>query len=123
MLLPLFFFCKSILFLYVYYSSEYNRWYMKLPIYPFDNTFQGAYIEEEVIMTKYIHNIFKSYFIEQLVVYCYEQLFQLRILISRVVYMMTGKEINSFQPVEAVPCIRNAFSDNSRDDMPYELLY
>lgn len=48
-------------------------------------------------MAKYIRNIFKSYFIEQLVVYCYEQLEQLRILLSGVVYMMTGKEINSFQ--------------------------
>lgn len=48
-------------------------------------------------MTKYIHNIFKSYFIEQLLIYCYEQLLQLQILISGVVYILTGKDINSFQ--------------------------
>ena len=48
-------------------------------------------------MAKYIHNIFNSYFVEQLFVYCYEQLEQLRILLSGVVYMATGKEINSFQ--------------------------
>ena len=48
-------------------------------------------------MRKYISNIFKSYFIEQLVVYCYEQLLQLQILISGVVYMLTGKEVSSFQ--------------------------
>ena len=96
MLLPLFF-CKSIFFLYVYYSSEYNRWCMKLPIYPFDNTFQGAYLEEEIIMRKYVYNIFNAYFIEQLFIYCYEQLEQLRILLSGVIYMTTGKEVNSFQ--------------------------
>ena len=48
-------------------------------------------------MTKYIRNIFKSYFIEQLVVYCYEQLLQLQILLSGVIFMLTGKDINSFQ--------------------------
>lgn len=44
MLLPLFFFVK-VFFLYVYYSSEYNKGYMKLLIYPFDNTFQGAQLK------------------------------------------------------------------------------
>lgn len=48
-------------------------------------------------MRKYISNIFNSYFVEQLFVYCYEQLEQLRILLSGVVYMMTGKEVSSFQ--------------------------
>ena len=48
-------------------------------------------------MKKYIYNIFNSYFISQLFVYCYEQLEQFRILLSGVVYMLTGKEINSFQ--------------------------
>ena len=48
-------------------------------------------------MRKYVYNIFNAYFIEQLVVYCYEQLLQLQILIFGVVYMITGKEINSFQ--------------------------
>ena len=48
-------------------------------------------------MRKYVYNIFNAYFIEQLFVYCYEQLEQLRILLSGVVYMITGKEINSFQ--------------------------
>ena len=48
-------------------------------------------------MKKYIKNIFNSYFIEQLFVYCYEQLLQLQILLSGVIYMLTGKEINSFQ--------------------------
>lgn len=48
-------------------------------------------------MKKYVYNIFNSYFVEQLVVYCYEQLLQLQILISGVVFMLTGKEINSFQ--------------------------
>lgn len=48
-------------------------------------------------MKKYVYNIFNSYFIEQLVVYCYEQLLQLQILISGVVYILTGKDINSFQ--------------------------
>lgn len=48
-------------------------------------------------MRKYVYNIFNAYFIEQLVVYCYEQLLKLQILISGVVYMITGKEINSFQ--------------------------
>ena len=48
-------------------------------------------------MRKYICNIFNSYFVSQLFVYCYEQLEQLRILLSGVVYMITGKEINSFQ--------------------------
>lgn len=48
-------------------------------------------------MKKYIYNIFNSYFSQQLLAYCYEQLLQLQILISGVVYMITGKEINSFQ--------------------------
>lgn len=48
-------------------------------------------------MKKYVYNIFNSYFTEQLFAYCYEQLLQLQILISGVVYMLTGKEINSFQ--------------------------
>ena len=48
-------------------------------------------------MHKYVYNIFNSYFIEQLFVYCYEQLEQLRILLSGVIYMLTGKDINSFQ--------------------------
>ena len=48
-------------------------------------------------MRKCISNIFNSYFIEQLFVYCYEQLEQLRILLSGVIYMMTGKEASSFQ--------------------------
>lgn len=48
-------------------------------------------------MKKYISNIFDSYFVQQLFVYCYEQLEQLRILLSGVIYMMTGKEVSSFQ--------------------------
>ena len=48
-------------------------------------------------MRKYVYNIFNSYFIQQLFAYCYEQLLQLQILISGVVYILTGKEINSFQ--------------------------
>ena len=48
-------------------------------------------------MHKYVYNIFNSYFIEQLFVYCYEQLEQLRILLSGVVFMLTGKEVSSFQ--------------------------
>lgn len=48
-------------------------------------------------MRKHLYNIFNAYFIEQLFVYCYEQLEQLRILLSEVVYMMTGKEASSFQ--------------------------
>ena len=50
-------------------------------------------------MAKYIYNIFNSYFTQQLFAYCYEQLLQLQILISGVVYILTGKEINinSFQ--------------------------
>ena len=48
-------------------------------------------------MRQYVYNIFNAYFIEQLFVYCYEQLEQLRILLSGVVYILTGKEINSFQ--------------------------
>ena len=48
-------------------------------------------------MRKYISNIFNSYFVEQLFVYCYEQLEQIRILLSGVIYMITGKEVNSFQ--------------------------
>ena len=48
-------------------------------------------------MAKYIRNIFNAYFIEQLLTYCYEQLLQLQILLSAVIYMMTGKDINSFQ--------------------------
>lgn len=48
-------------------------------------------------MRKYVYNIFNAYFIEQLFVYCYEQLLQLQILLSAVIYMMTGKDINSFQ--------------------------
>ena len=48
-------------------------------------------------MRKYVYNIFNSYFVEQLFVYCYEQLEQLRILLSGVIYMMTGKEVSSFQ--------------------------
>ena len=48
-------------------------------------------------MHKYVYNIFNSYFIEQLFVYCYEQLEQLRILLSVVVFMLTGKEVSSFQ--------------------------
>lgn len=48
-------------------------------------------------MSKYIYNIFDSYFIQQLFAYCYEQLLQLQILISGVVYMLTGKEVSSFQ--------------------------
>ena len=48
-------------------------------------------------MRKYVYNIFNAYFIEQLFVYCYEQLEQLRILLSGVIYMLTGKDINSFQ--------------------------
>ena len=48
-------------------------------------------------MKKYVYNIFNSYFIQQLLTYCYEQLLQLQILISGVVFMLTGKEINSFQ--------------------------
>lgn len=48
-------------------------------------------------MRKYVYNIFNAYFIEQLFIYCYEQLEQLRILLSGVIYMTTGKEVNSFQ--------------------------
>ena len=48
-------------------------------------------------MKKCISNIFNSYFIEQLFVYCYEQLEQLRILLSGVIYMITGKELGSLQ--------------------------
>ena len=48
-------------------------------------------------MRKYICNVFNSYFVSQLFVYCYEQLEQLRILLSGVVFMLTGKEVNSFQ--------------------------
>lgn len=48
-------------------------------------------------MRKYVYNIFNSYFTEQLFAYCYEQLLQLQILISGVVYMLTGKEVSSFQ--------------------------
>ena len=48
-------------------------------------------------MRKHLYNIFNSYFAEQLFVYCYEQLEQLRILIFGIVYVLTGKEINSFQ--------------------------
>lgn len=48
-------------------------------------------------MKKYIYNIFNSYFTEQLLIYCYEQLLQLQILISGVIYMLTGKEVSSFQ--------------------------
>lgn len=48
-------------------------------------------------MAKYIRNIFNSYFTEQLLIYCYEQLLQLQILISGVIYMLTGKEVSSFQ--------------------------
>ena len=48
-------------------------------------------------MRKYVYNIFNAYFIEQLFIYCYEQLEQLRILLSGVIYMLTGKDINSFQ--------------------------
>lgn len=33
------FFFVKVFFLYVYYSSEYTKGYMKLPIYPSDNTF------------------------------------------------------------------------------------
>lgn len=48
-------------------------------------------------MIKYIRNIFNSYFASQLFVYCYEQLEQLRILIFGTVYILTGKELDSFQ--------------------------
>lgn len=48
-------------------------------------------------MKKYITNIFNSYFTQQLLAYCYEQLLQLQIIISGVVFMLIGKEINSFQ--------------------------
>ena len=48
-------------------------------------------------MGKYIYNIFDSYFIQQFISYCYEQLLQLQIIISGVIYMLTGKDINSFQ--------------------------
>ena len=48
-------------------------------------------------MRKFISNIFNSYFIEQLFVYCYEQLEQFRILIFGIVYVITGKELDSFQ--------------------------
>ena len=48
-------------------------------------------------MRKYICNIFNSYFVSQLFIYCYEQLEQLRILLSGVVFMLTGKEVSSFQ--------------------------
>lgn len=48
-------------------------------------------------MKKYIYNIFVSYFIQQLISYCYEQLLQLQILLSGVIYMLTGKEVSSFQ--------------------------
>lgn len=48
-------------------------------------------------MKKYISNIFDSYFVQQLFVYCYEQLEQLRILLSGVIYMITGKELGSLQ--------------------------
>lgn len=48
-------------------------------------------------MSKYAYNIFNSYFIQQLISYCYEQLLQLQILLSGVVYMLTGKDIDSFQ--------------------------
>lgn len=48
-------------------------------------------------MKKYIYNIFDSYFIQQLISYCYEQLLQLQILLSGVIYMLTGKEVSSFQ--------------------------
>ena len=48
-------------------------------------------------MRKYVYNIFNSYFIEQLFVYCYEQLEQLRILLSGIIFMLTGKDMNYFQ--------------------------
>ena len=48
-------------------------------------------------MRKHVYNIFNSYFTQQLLAYCYEQLLQLQIVISGVVYILTGKEINSFQ--------------------------
>ena len=48
-------------------------------------------------MTKCIRNIFNSYFVEQLLVYCYEQLLQLQILLSGIIFILIGKEINSFQ--------------------------
>ena len=48
-------------------------------------------------MTKCIRNIFNSYFVEQLLAYCYEQLLQLQILLSGIIFMLIGKEINSFQ--------------------------
>ena len=48
-------------------------------------------------MSKYVYSIFNSYFIQQLISYCYEQLLQLQILLSGVVYMLTGKDIDSFQ--------------------------
>ena len=48
-------------------------------------------------MEKYVYNIFNSYFIQQLISYCYEQLLQLHILLTGVIYILTGKEINSFQ--------------------------
>ena len=50
-------------------------------------------------MRKHVYNIFNSYFAEQLFVYCYEQLEQLRILIFGTIYILTGKEIetNSLQ--------------------------
>ena len=93
MLLPLFF-CKSIFFLYVYYSSEYNRWYMKLPIYPFDNTFQGAYIKEEVIM---LNKEVKDTFIANLIVVLQEEMLQLTLLISWLFYLKTGRELSISQ--------------------------
>ena len=48
-------------------------------------------------MRKYVYNIFNAYFIQQFISYCYEQLLQLQILLSGVIYMLTGKDINSFQ--------------------------
>lgn len=48
-------------------------------------------------MKKYISNIFNSYFVEQLLAYCYEQLLQLQILLSVVIFMLTGKEASSLQ--------------------------
>ena len=48
-------------------------------------------------MRNYVYIIFNVYFIQQFISYCYEQLLQLQILLSGVIYMLTGKDINSFQ--------------------------
>ena len=64
------------------------------PIYPFDNTFQGAYLKEEIIM---LNKEIKNAFIISLFAILQEELFQFTMLISWTVYLLTGKELTILQ--------------------------